>query len=69
MWWTFDSFRENDIYRGSYSARGFGGQYITVIPELELVIAHKTDLKKTGGKHTKPDVYFSIVDQIVHSKI
>lgn len=69
MWWTFDSFRENEIYKGSYSARGFGGQYITVIPKIELVIAHKTNLKKSLGNHTKLSTYFEIVDQIVKSRI
>ena len=69
MWWTFDSFRENEIYEGSYSARGFGGQYITIIPKLELVIAHKTNLKKSSGNHTKLSTYFEIVDQIVKSRI
>ena len=30
-------------YRGAYTARGPFGQFITVLPELDLVIAHKTD--------------------------
>ena len=70
MWWTFDEFNENNIYKGSYSAHGSGGQFITIIPKLELVIAHKTDfIKKTNGKKTPRHIYYQIVDFIVNAKI
>ena len=69
MWWTFDEFDNNKIYEGSYSAHGSGGQFITVIPKLELVIAHKTDfIKKTNGKKTPRHIYYQIVDYIVNAK-
>ena len=32
-----------DAYAGAYSGMGAYGQYITVLPELDLVIAQKTD--------------------------
>ena len=65
-----DALNENNIYEGSYSAHGSGGQFITVIPKLELVIAHKTDfIKKTNGKKTPRHIYYQIVDFIVNAKI
>ena len=31
-------------FRGAYTGMGAGGQYITVLPKLDMVIAHKTDM-------------------------
>ena len=38
--------RRGDAFRplaGAFTAWGIGGQYITVVPKLDMVIAHKTD--------------------------
>ena len=67
MWWNFDEFRGDDRFEGSITARGYGGQYITVIPELKLVIAHKTKLSKKN-RGTKTATYFQIIDRIVKAK-
>ncbi|WP_191859231.1 serine hydrolase domain-containing protein [Hanstruepera ponticola] len=41
MWWLhIDS--DYKLLKGAYTAAGAYGQYITVIPELDMVIAHKT---------------------------
>lgn len=42
MWWVFDPANVPEAYKGGYAARGHFGQYIIVLPELDLVIAHKT---------------------------
>lgn len=68
MWWLIDDYKNKDEYKGAYSAIGYGGQYITVFPKLDLVIAHKTKLnlltflgiKKDGDKY-----YWDIVHSIV----
>lgn len=41
MWWLVDNFKHHPDFEGTYSATGFGGQYITVIPKLNIVVAHK----------------------------
>jgi CubicO group peptidase (beta-lactamase class C family) len=43
LWWLFDGepFRSTPL-RGGYTASGAFGQYITVIPRLDVVVAHKT---------------------------
>jgi CubicO group peptidase (beta-lactamase class C family) len=43
LWWTFDgdAFRRTPL-RGGYTASGAFGQFITVVPRLDLVVAHKT---------------------------
>ena len=71
MWWLFDNYQGKKEYKGAYSAIGYGGQYITVFPELDIVIAHKTNLglfrllgiAKDGDAH-----YWDIVHKIVDAK-
>ena len=48
LWWLFDDAqaRSGGALAGAYSAWGAFGQYITVIPKLDLVIAHKTRPEK-----------------------
>lgn len=43
MWWIFDGPRAVGPLEGAYTARGAWGQWITVFPSLNLVIAHKTN--------------------------
>ncbi len=42
MWWVWDDHRREGPLAGAYSARGAIGQFITVLPALDVVIAHKT---------------------------
>ena len=43
LWWVWDAPKSSGSFVGAYAGMGFGGQFITVLPELDLVIAHKTD--------------------------
>ena len=71
MWWLIDNYQQKEAYKGAYSAIGYGGQYITIFPALEIVIAHKTQLglfrllgiAKDGDAH-----YWDIVHKIVDAK-
>lgn len=72
MWWLVENYRRNSAYEGAYTAIGYGGQFITIIPKMQLVIAHKTKLNlltKIGitYKATEGDVYWEIVDGIVQA--
>jgi hypothetical protein len=42
MWWVWDDHRREGPFAGAYSARGAIGQYITVFPAMDVVVAHKT---------------------------
>ena len=42
MWWVWDGPKAIGPFEGAYTARGAWGQYITVFPKLDLVLAHKT---------------------------
>jgi N-acyl-D-aspartate/D-glutamate deacylase/CubicO group peptidase (beta-lactamase class C family) len=64
LWWVFDGEHARGPYEGAYTGIGAGGQYITVVPKLDLVVAHKTDFR--GGKPTvSTDQYLALVDGIV----
>ena len=71
MWWLIDNYQQREEYRGAYSAIGYGGQYISVFPQLDLVIAHKTKmglfrllgLAKDGDRH-----YWEIVHKIIDAR-
>lgn len=43
MWWIWDGPRAVGPFKGAYTARGAVGQWITVMPAVNLVIAHKTN--------------------------
>lgn len=43
MWWVWDGPRAVGPFEGAYTARGAVGQWITVLPAVDLVIAHKTN--------------------------
>jgi CubicO group peptidase (beta-lactamase class C family) len=47
LWWVWDALTPTDPLAGAFTAWGVGGQYITVVPKLDMVIAHKTD---TAGR-------------------
>lgn len=43
MWWVWDGPRAAGPFEGAYTGRGAVGQWITVLPAVDLVIAHKTN--------------------------
>jgi CubicO group peptidase (beta-lactamase class C family) len=44
LWWVHEE--PATVLEGGYSARGAVGQYITVLPKLDMVIAHKRALRQ-----------------------
>src|SRR5688572_515713 len=42
LWWVWDGPWNTGPYEGTYSGFGAVGQFITIIPKLDLVVAHKT---------------------------
>ncbi len=60
LWWIFDGppFRDTPL-EGAYTASGAFGQYITVIPRLDTVIAHKTVAPST--RNVTNETYFGTI--------
>lgn len=42
MWWVWDGPKATGPYKGAYTAIGAVGQWISVFPALNVVVAHKT---------------------------
>jgi CubicO group peptidase (beta-lactamase class C family) len=52
MWWVWDGNANCDAFRGAYSAKGAGGQYITVLPALDMVVAQKRSESMLGANYS-----------------
>jgi CubicO group peptidase (beta-lactamase class C family) len=64
LWWTFDRARPDEPLRGAYTATGAFGQFITVIPALDMVVAHKTAVPPP--RNVPPEAYFgTILPQVI----
>ena len=68
MWWLFENFYDNPDFEDAYYATGWGGQFITVIPKLNMVIAHKTrvDLLTLTGlakNNVSDPQYYRLIDR------
>ena len=67
LWWIWDEPYNKGVYEGAYSASGAFGQFITVFPKLDLVVAFKT--KYESGKQTPTDLYLKVLDKLIAAKI
>lgn len=62
MWWVARNYNKYphlpgvEIPEGSYSARGAGGHYILIIPDLNMVIVHRVDTDKRGYSVSKEEM-------------
>lgn len=66
LWWIWDAPYNKDFYEGAYSATGAYGQFITVLPKLDLVVAFKT--KYEYGRQTSTDLYLKVLDKLLAAK-
>ena len=48
MWWVWDAPNSPGPFTGAYTGKGAGGQFITVLPALDMVVAHKTDTQQVS---------------------
>lgn len=66
LWWPYcprSQSIDQKIFRNAYTACGMGGQRITVLPELDMVIAHKVDKGKIGTS-----TYNKIIERFNHCR-
>jgi CubicO group peptidase (beta-lactamase class C family) len=66
LWWIWDTPYNKDFYEGAYSATGAYGQFITVLPKLDLVVAFKT--KYEYGRQTPTNLYLKVLDKVITAK-
>ncbi len=66
LWWVWDTPHNKSAYEGAYSATGAFGQFITVFPKLDLVVAFKT--KYEYERQTPTDVYLRVLGKLIAAK-
>lgn len=72
MWWVWDAPNSPGPFEGAYTGMGAGGQYITVLPKLEMVIAHKTDMGQPpsqGSNERRRNVSLAEYDSVIRMLI
>jgi CubicO group peptidase (beta-lactamase class C family) len=65
LWWIWDGAASAGPYKGAYTGIGAVGQFITVLPALDLVVAHKT---RQGGASVSRQEYVGLVDAIIRAR-
>lgn len=72
LWWVWDepvwSSVVNGPYQGAYTAMGANGQYITVLPEMKLVLTHKVDFDDDGNRKISAGEFRTILQIVVESE-
>jgi CubicO group peptidase (beta-lactamase class C family) len=66
MWWVWDGPKAVGPFEGAYTARGAIGQWITVFPALDLVLAHKTN--SVYGRTTSWESYERLIELLFDAK-
>ncbi len=66
MWWVWDGRNVYPPLAGGYTARGAFGQYITVLPALDMVIAHKTAVPPR--RQTPWEEYYGIIRRLIQAR-
>lgn len=71
LWWVWDAPVWPGVvtgpYQGAYSAFGANGQYITVLPAMKLVLAHKVDFDEEGNRRISPGEFHTILQMLTES--
>lgn len=52
MWWVWDGPANRGAFKDAYMALGAGGQYIAVLPALDMVVAQKRDASKLTDSYS-----------------
>lgn len=74
MWWLMDEGMSPDVYKGAYAGRGHFGQYLMVVPALDMVVSHKTwpvnyqTPEEYEEIRTTWDQFIGIVDRLVEAR-
>lgn len=66
MWWVYDGPRAVGPFEGAYSANGAWGQYIVVLPAIDLVVALKTH--NVYGRRTSGSMRDRILELLLEAK-
>ena len=65
MWWVWDEKKATEAFQGAYIAQGYLGQFIVVLPKLDMVVALKT--KASYGRGTSHKQFYNFLKLVVAS--
>ncbi len=68
MWWVLDGPNAVGPWEGGYTASGAYGQYISVLPALDMAIAHKTAVPPYG-RQTPMRMYRGIIERLIAARM
>jgi CubicO group peptidase (beta-lactamase class C family) len=66
LWWVWDGPWSTGAYKGAYTGLGAVGQQISVLPALDLVVAHKT--RPGEGRSVSHPQYLEVLDLLVKAR-
>jgi len=68
LWWIWDGPHNAGIYKGAFQGAGAIGQFITVLPELDMVIAHKTRPQRGSSAAVGRADYLTLIEKITSAR-
>jgi CubicO group peptidase (beta-lactamase class C family) len=73
LWWVwqapmFPGNISNGPLQGAFSAMGAGGQFITVLPREDMIVAHKVDIDADTNAAVGAMSYHAILSMVIDSK-
>lgn len=73
MWWVWEEpigpgGAVTGPLQGAYTAMGAGGQYVTVLPTLDMVVTHTVDIEGRAGANVSPMAYDAILAMAIESR-
>jgi hypothetical protein len=67
LWWTRVRPDTADAFHGAYAAEGAAGQYILVVPKLDMVVAHKVVSRGSGAPTAERSVTLPQFEALVRA--
>lgn len=65
LWWIWDGPWATGPHEGAYTGIGAIGQFITVLPQLDMVVAHKT---VPGGQSVSRSQYLELLEGVIKAR-
>jgi CubicO group peptidase (beta-lactamase class C family) len=65
LWWIWDGPFNTGMFKGAYTGIGAIGQFITVLPALDMVVAHKT--RANAPAVTRPQ-YLGVLEKLAAAR-
>jgi CubicO group peptidase (beta-lactamase class C family) len=73
MWWVWDQPRlpatlSIGAFYGAYTAMGTGGQFLTVLPQMDMVISHKVEIEGDNAEEMTPLECSTILQMVLAAR-